>query len=57
VDDYLNVGDIWQGVEGNILERPDSGEEQQESSRENKETVVRTPINDAGDHGYMPPCA
>src|SRR6266852_8598938 len=55
VDDDLNIGDIWQGVERDVLQRPDSGKEEQEGPRKNQETVVRAPINDAGDHGYMPP--
>ncbi len=57
VNDDLNVGNVWQSIKGNVFERPDSGEEKQECSCENQEAIVRAPVNDAGDHGYMPPCA
>src|SRR5262249_16849484 len=40
-----------------IPERPDSGEDKQYSSREDEEAVSRTPVNHAGDHGYIPPSA
>src|SRR5690348_1152217 len=57
VDDHLHIGDVRQRIERNVLERPDSGKKQHESPDENQEAVVRAPINNAGDHGYMSPCA
>ena len=54
VDDDLHVGNIRQSVERNVSHGPDSGQDQQEDSRENQEAVARAPVNPAGYHVTSP---
>src|SRR5689334_15720957 len=54
---HLHIGNVRQSVQGNILERPDPGQHQHQSPGENKKSIIRAPINYAGDHGCIPPSA
>src|SRR6266481_3151778 len=53
----LDVGDVRQGVKWDLAQAPDAGQSQQKNSRENKETIVRTPFDDTSNHDYIPPVA
>ena len=45
VDNHFHVGNVWQGIERDMTQSPDSREHKQESSHENEETILRAPIN------------
>src|SRR5207248_7006209 len=57
MNDDLNVGNIRQGIERDVFHAPDSRQGQQCNTCENQEAIVSAPLNDAGDHDYMPPAA
>ncbi len=52
--DHLNIGDVRQGVEGNVTQRPDTGKRQHENAGENEEPVSGAEINDSGEHVTSP---
>ena len=57
VHDDLHIGDVGQGVKRHLLDGPQAANRQQCDRRENKEAVGRAPVDQSGDHGYMPPLA
>src|ERR1019366_10526711 len=57
VHNDLDIGNVRQGIQRDVSERPDSSKNQQQCSREDEESIACAPINDSGDHGYIPPSA
>jgi hypothetical protein len=53
---HLHIRDVRQRVKGNVFERPDSGECQQQDRCEYKKAIVCARFNNSGEH-YMPPVA
>src|SRR4029077_8859870 len=46
-----------QGVQRNVAHGPDSGQRKKKHSGEDQEAIVGTPLDDSGDHDYIPPVA
>src|SRR6266849_9338366 len=57
VNDHLHVGNIRQGVQRNVADGPDSSQCKQKYPSEDEEAIVCAPLDDSGDHCYIPPVA
>src|SRR6266849_3505045 len=57
VNDHLHIRNVRQGVQRNVAHGPDSSQREQKYPGEDQEAIVGAPLDDSGDHGYIPPVA
>src|SRR6266568_8365902 len=57
MNDHLHIGNVRQGVQRNMAQGPNPSQREQQHAGKDQESIVCAPLDDSGDHGYIPPVA